>query len=71
MKDAGEPTRMQVLVSLFVWKGPFGLGGLWKSDAFEQGEKIVLTVAVLVYTAILVAVVYFAGAALYRRTALP
>ena len=71
MKDAGEQTRMQMLVSLFLWKGPFGLGGLWQSDAFEHGEKIALTVAVLVYTAILVVVVYLAGAALYRRMALP
>jgi len=65
-----EPSRMAVLVSLFLLRGPLGLGGLWKSGRFERSEKYVLTAAVLVYTAVLFAVIYLAAAALYRHMTL-
>lgn len=71
MKDTGdEPTRMAVLVSLFLFRGPFGLGGLWENGRFERSEKYVLTAAVLVHTAVLFAVIYLAAAALYRHMTL-
>jgi hypothetical protein len=38
---------------LFVVLGPFGLPLLWKSPAVSRGTKIVLTIAVVVYTALL------------------
>ena len=69
--DGGEPTRMAVLASLFLVRGPFGLGGLWKSERFERREKLILTVAVLVYTVALVAAVCVAGAAVCRNMTLP
>ena len=43
-----------VLAMLFFVLGPFGLPLLWKSSAFPRWAKIVLTVAVLAYTAWLV-----------------
>jgi len=42
-----------VLVLLFFVLGPLGLPHLWKSPCFSQGMKIVLTIAVLAYTALL------------------
>jgi len=38
---------------LFVVLGPFGLPLLWKSPAVSRTTKIVLTIAVVVYTALL------------------
>jgi len=38
---------------LFVVLGPFGLPLLWKSPAVSRTTKIVLTFAVVVYTAVL------------------
>jgi len=43
-----------VLVLLFVVLGPLALPQLWKSPAFSRGAKIVLTVLVVAYTALLV-----------------
>lgn len=43
-----------VLLLLFVVLGPFGLPYLWKSPAFSRPVKIALTVAVAIYTAVLV-----------------
>ena len=42
-----------VLILLFFVLGPLGLPYLWKSPCFSQGMKIVLTIAVLAYTALL------------------
>jgi len=43
-----------VVVLLFLVLGPLGLPLLWKSPSFTRGWKIVLTVALVVYTALLV-----------------
>lgn len=42
-----------VLVLLFLVLGPVGLPLLWRSPSFTRGWKIVLTVAMVVYTALL------------------
>jgi len=43
-----------VLTLLFVVLGPFGLPYLWKSPSFSRRLKIVLTILVVAYTALLV-----------------
>ena len=43
-----------VLVLLFFILGPLGLPYLWKSPRFSHGMKIVLTIAVVAYTALLI-----------------
>ena len=43
-----------VVVLLFLVLGPFGLPLLWKSPSFTRGWKIVLTVAMAIYTVLLV-----------------
>ncbi|HYR97084.1 MAG TPA: hypothetical protein VEM57_10125 [Candidatus Binatus sp.] len=45
---------MWVLLLLFVVLGPFGLPYLWKSPSFSRGSKVVLTVLLVVYTALLI-----------------
>ena len=42
-----------VLLLLFVVLGPLGLPLLWRSPSFTRGWKIALTVAMVVYTALL------------------
>lgn len=61
-KDGDEKrSRMWILISLFLVRGPFALRLLWKNDEFRPSEKIVLTAAVAVYTVILVvALIYTA-----------
>ena len=44
---------LPMLFLLFVVLGPLGLPLLWKSPAFSRSMKIVLTIAVVVYTALL------------------
>ena len=43
-----------VLVLLFFVLGPLGLPYLWKSDSFSRRSKIILTILVVAYTALLV-----------------
>jgi hypothetical protein len=43
-----------VVFLLFVVLGPLGLPLLWKSPSFSRGWKIVLTVAMVIYSALLV-----------------
>jgi hypothetical protein len=43
-----------VVVLLFLVLGPLGLPLLWRSPSFTRGWKIVLTVAMVVYTALLI-----------------
>jgi len=43
-----------VLVLLFLVLGPLGLPLLWRSPRFSRGWKIVLTVVMIVYTALLI-----------------
>jgi hypothetical protein len=47
-KVTGSP--WVVLSMLFLVAGPFALPLLWRSQAFSQGSKIVLTVLVLALT---------------------
>jgi hypothetical protein len=42
-----------VVVLLFVVLGPLGLPLLWRSPSFNRSSKIVLTVAMVAYTALL------------------
>jgi hypothetical protein len=44
---------LAVLVLLFVVLGPLGLPLLWRSPSFTRGWKIVLTIAMVVYTGLL------------------
>jgi len=43
-----------VVILLFLVLGPLGLPLLWKSPGFTRGWKIVLTVAMAVYTLLLI-----------------
>jgi hypothetical protein len=43
-----------VLILLFVVLGPLALPYLWKSPRFSHRLKVVLTILVLVYTALLI-----------------
>jgi hypothetical protein len=43
-----------VLILLFVVLGPLALPYLWKSPSFSRRLKVVLTILVLVYTALLI-----------------
>ena len=43
-----------VLILLFVVLGPLGLPYLWRSPRFSRNGKVVLTLLVLLYTALLV-----------------
>jgi hypothetical protein len=43
-----------VVVLLFLVLGPLGLPLLWKSPSFTRGWKIVLTLAMVVYTLLLI-----------------
>lgn len=43
-----------VLILLFLVLGPLGLPYLWRSEGFSRRSKIILTVLVLAYTALLV-----------------
>jgi hypothetical protein len=60
-KPSGPPSEpswyyrpWSVVFLLFVVLGPFGLPLLWKSPSVSRAWKIVLTVALLIYTALLV-----------------
>lgn len=46
--------RWAVLVLLFLVLGPFGLPLLWRSPSFTRGWKIALTVAMAIYTVLLI-----------------
>lgn len=61
MVDDAPPTALPwyhrpvwVLLLLFVVLGPFGLPYLWRSPAFSRPVKIALTIAVAVYTVLLI-----------------
>jgi hypothetical protein len=43
-----------IVVLLFLVLGPLGLPLLWRSPSFTRGWKIVLTLAMVVYTVLLV-----------------
>ena len=50
-------TKSGVLVMLFLVLGPFGLPFLYKSPEFTKNGKMAWTLAVLLYTAALVALI--------------
>ena len=56
-----------VILSLFFVLGPFGLPLLYRSPKFSRPVKILLTVAVIVYTAYLVIVSLEIAKEIYRR----
>ncbi len=56
-----------VILSLFFVLGPFGLPLLYRSPKFTRPIKIVLTLAVLIYTAYLVIVSLEVAKEIYRR----
>ena len=67
--NAGGPSRMAVLVSVFLVRGPLGLGLLWKSERFSRTEKKVLTFVVVAYTLVLAVAFYWAGSVIFARMA--
>ncbi len=56
-----------VLLIFFVL-GPFGLPLLYRSPKFGKALKIVLTIAVIIYTSYLIFVSLEVGRELYKRT---
>jgi hypothetical protein len=58
---------MSVVLSLFFVLGPFGLPLLYRSPKFSRKMKILLTIAVVVYTFYLIFVTLEIAKELYRR----
>ena len=58
---------MSVVLSLFFVLGPFGLPLLYKSPKFSRKMKILLTIAVVIYTFYLIFVTLEIAKALYKR----
>jgi hypothetical protein len=58
---------MSVVLSLFFVLGPFGLPLLYKSPKFSRKMKIILTIAVVIYTFYLIFVTLEIAKELYRR----
>jgi len=56
-----------VLVLLFVVLGPLALPLLYKSPKFNKTLKIILTIAVIIYTSYLIFVSVELGMEVYRR----
>ncbi len=58
-----------VILLLFLVLGPFGLPLLYKSPQFSKTLKIILTIAVILYTSYLIFVSLEIGRQLYNRMA--
>ncbi len=58
-----------VILLLFLVLGPFGLPLLYKSPQFSKTLKIILTIAVIIYTSYLIFVSLEIGRQLYNRMA--
>ena len=58
---------MSVVLSLFFVLGPFGLPLLYKSPKFSRKMKMILTIAVVIYTFYLIFVTLEIAKELYRR----
>jgi hypothetical protein len=58
---------MSVGLSLFFVLGPFGLPLLYKSPKFSRKMKMILTIAVVIYTFYLIFVTLEIAKELYRR----
>jgi hypothetical protein len=58
---------VSVVLSLFFVLGPFGLPLLFKSPKFSRKSKIILTLAVIVYSSYLIFVSLEIARELYKR----
>ena len=58
---------VSVVLSLFFVLGPFGLPLLYKSPKFSRTSKIILTIAVMIYTSYLIFVSLDIARELYKR----
>ena len=58
---------VSVVLSLFFVLGPFGLPLLYKSPKFSRTLKIILTIAVMIYTSYLIFVSLEIVRELYKR----
>lgn len=58
---------VSVVLSLFFVLGPFGLPLLYKSPRFSRKAKIILTIAVLIYTFYLIFISIDIAGELYKR----
>jgi polyferredoxin len=58
---------ISVVLLLFFVLGPFGLPLLYKSPQFSKTLKIILTIAVIIYTSYLIFASLEIGRELYRR----
>ncbi len=73
-KQRGEVEKIKwylrpisVVLLLFFVLGPFGLPLLYKSPKFGKASRIILTIAVVVYTAYLIFASLEIGRELYKR----
>ena len=58
---------ISVILSLFFVLGPFGLPLLYKTPKFSKKVKIILTIAVIIYTSYLILVSLKIARELYQR----
>ena len=58
---------ISVILLLFFVLGPFGLPLLYKSPQFSKTLKIILTIAVIIYTSYLILASLEIGRELYKR----
>jgi hypothetical protein len=58
---------VSVVLSLFFVLGPFGLPLLYKSPGFSRRSKIILTIAVVIYTSYLIFISLEIARVLYKR----
>jgi hypothetical protein len=58
---------VSVILSLFFVLGPFGLPLLYKSPRFSRTSKIILTIAVVIYTSYLIFILLEIARELYKR----
>jgi hypothetical protein len=58
---------VSVVLSLFFVLGPFGLPLLYKSPKFSRKSKMILTIAVIIYTSYLIFVSLEVARELYKR----
>jgi hypothetical protein len=58
---------VSVVLSLFFVLGPFGLPLLYKSPRFSRTSKIILTIAVVIYTFYLIFISLEVARELYER----
>ena len=67
--DEKRHSRAWIFISLFLVRGPFALRLLWRSAEFERNEKMILTIAVVLYTVTLVAAFIFVAKSIHTHLA--